>query len=142
MDEGHLDIALMLQNYILQSRSNTVSHAAADGDLVAMRVLISKNPKSIEEKDDLGFTPLAWAGMPVLVIALLGEHGENRKMLARFSKFLAVGSTVAFAVVAFTPLSTIWYGTVSGLNSELRSFAIAPGPFVSGTDGRQYRTLA
>jgi len=61
MDEGHLDIALMLQNYVLQRRSNTVSFAAANGDLDAIRNLLQKSPQSIEEKDELGFTPLAWA---------------------------------------------------------------------------------
>jgi len=61
MDEGHLDIALMLQNYTLQSRSNTVSFAAVNGDLDSIRSLIAKNPQSIEDKDELGFTPLAWA---------------------------------------------------------------------------------
>lgn len=61
MDEGHLDVALMLQNYVLQSRSNTVSFAAANGDMDAIRNLLQKTPQSIEEKDELGFTPLAWA---------------------------------------------------------------------------------
>lgn len=61
MNEGHLDIALMLQNYVLESRTNTVSFAAAHGDLDALRNLLQKNPQSIEEKDGLGFTPLAWA---------------------------------------------------------------------------------
>jgi ankyrin repeat protein len=61
MDEGRLDIALMLQNYVLESRSNTVSFAAAHGDLVALRNLLQEHPQSIEEKDALGFTPLAWA---------------------------------------------------------------------------------
>lgn len=61
MDEGRLDIALMLQNYVLQSRSNTASYAAAHGDLNTLRNLLQTNPQSIEEKDELGFTPLAWA---------------------------------------------------------------------------------
>jgi len=61
MDERHLDIALMLQNYVLESRSNTVSFAAAHGDVDALHNLLKKNPQSIEEKDELGFTPLAWA---------------------------------------------------------------------------------
>lgn len=61
MDEGHMEIALMLQDYALQSRSNTVSFAAAQGDLGKLRSLIQANPQSIEEKDELGFTPLAWA---------------------------------------------------------------------------------
>jgi ankyrin repeat protein len=67
MDEGHLDIALMLQDYELQSRSNTVSFAAVRGDLDGVRNLLQKNPQSIEEKDELGFTPLAWAA----------EKGQN-----------------------------------------------------------------
>ena len=67
MDERHLDIALMLQDYELQSRSNTVSFAAAHGDLDGVRSLLQKNPQSIEEKDELGFTPLAWAA----------EKGQN-----------------------------------------------------------------
>ena len=61
LDEGRLDIALMLQNYILGSRSNTVSFAAAHGDLDVLHNLLQKNPQGIEEKDELGFTPLAWA---------------------------------------------------------------------------------
>ena len=61
MDEGHMEIALMLQDYALQSRSNTVSFAAAQGDLDKLRSLLQANPQSIEEKDELGFTPLAWA---------------------------------------------------------------------------------
>jgi len=60
-DEGHLDIALMLQNYTLQTRSGTMFFAAANGDLDSIRALIAKNPQSVEGKDELGFTPLAWA---------------------------------------------------------------------------------
>ncbi len=61
LDGGHMDIALMIQNYALQSRSNTVSFAAAQGNLDKLRSLLQANPQSIEEKDELGFTPLAWA---------------------------------------------------------------------------------
>ena len=61
MDEGHMDIALMIQDYALQSRSNSVSFAAAHGDLNALRQLLQSNPQNIEEQDGLGFTPLAWA---------------------------------------------------------------------------------
>jgi serine/threonine-protein phosphatase 6 regulatory ankyrin repeat subunit A/serine/threonine-protein phosphatase 6 regulatory ankyrin repeat subunit B len=61
MNGGRSDIALMLQNYVLQSRSNTVGFAAANGNLEAIRNLLQKVPQGIEEKDELGFTPLAWA---------------------------------------------------------------------------------
>lgn len=61
MDEGRLDLALMILNYALEGRSNTVSFAAAHGDLDALRKFLQKNPQNMEEKDELGFTPLAWA---------------------------------------------------------------------------------
>ncbi|MEI8289074.1 MAG: ankyrin repeat domain-containing protein [Verrucomicrobiota bacterium] len=79
MDEGHLDIAFMLQNYVLQSRSNTVSFAAANGNLDAIRSFLQKSPQSIEEKDELGFTPLAWAAKTGQkdAVSLLLSFGAN-----------------------------------------------------------------
>jgi cytohesin len=79
LDEGHLDIALMLQNYTLQTRSNTVSFAAANGDLDSIRSMIANNPQSIEDKDELGFTPLAWAaqaGQKSIVEFLLAKGAD------------------------------------------------------------------
>jgi ankyrin repeat protein len=61
LEEGRLDIALMIQNYALQNCSNTISVAAANGDLDALHDSFLKSPQSIEERDVLGFTPLAWA---------------------------------------------------------------------------------
>jgi len=79
LDEGHLDIALMLENYTLQTRSNTVSFAAANGDLDSIRSMIANNPQSIEDKDELGFTPLAWAaqaGQKSIVEFLLAKSAD------------------------------------------------------------------
>ena len=36
-------------------------------------------------------------------------------------------STVGLAAVVFTPLATVWYGTVSGLSRDLAAFSVLPG---------------
>ena len=61
LDEKHLDVALLIAEANLQTRTNSVSLAAAKGDLDSLRRLLQTNPASIGEKDDLGFTPLHWA---------------------------------------------------------------------------------
>ena len=61
------------------------------------------------------------------VIALVGDAGEHRAELARFSKKVAAVSTLALGAVVFTPLATVWYHAVSGLSSELSAFAFLPG---------------
>jgi hypothetical protein len=61
-----------------------------------------------------------------VAIALLGRRGEHYRELARFGTGLGLGATAALAVVAFTPLATFWYVTVSGLEPELAAFAIVP----------------
>jgi hypothetical protein len=62
-----------------------------------------------------------------VVIALLGERGENRRILARFSLAVGAMSTAGLAAVLFTPLAPIWYRIVSGLSPELAAFAVLPG---------------
>jgi len=62
-----------------------------------------------------------------VVIALVGDAGENRRTLAGFSLGLGAASSIALAVVLFTPLARVWYGTVSGLPEELVAFSIVPG---------------
>jgi hypothetical protein len=62
-----------------------------------------------------------------VVIALLGDGGENRPALARFTKRVAGLSTLALAAVIVTPLAGVWYHTVSGLSPELSAFAFIPG---------------
>jgi hypothetical protein len=59
-------------------------------------------------------------------IALMGRDHEHFQPLARFALTLALSSTVAFALVALTPLADIWFVTVSGLSPELAEFAFLP----------------
>ena len=76
----------------------------------------------------LGFVfRTAGIAMQEVVIALVGDHGENSRVLNRFTLRVGVISTIGLAAVVFTPLATIWYGTVSGLSRELAAFSILPG---------------
>ncbi|HSJ15266.1 MAG TPA: hypothetical protein VK939_12670 [Longimicrobiales bacterium] len=59
-------------------------------------------------------------------IALLGRRLENAARLARFGAILALASSGAMALVAFTPLADFWFVTVSGLPPELARLAILP----------------
>jgi hypothetical protein len=69
----------------------------------------------------------AGIAMQEVVIALVGDAGENRRPLARFSLRIGIFSTVALAAVLFTPLAPVWYRTVSGLAPDLAAFALLPG---------------
>ena len=59
-------------------------------------------------------------------IALLGERGEHYRELRNFVFGLAVFSSAALAIVAYTPLVTVWYRDVAGLPPELVELALAP----------------
>jgi hypothetical protein len=61
-----------------------------------------------------------------VVIALAGRRLEHVPGLARFGALLAVLSSSALAVVAFTPLADVWFLRVSGLPPELAALAITP----------------
>jgi progressive ankylosis protein len=63
-------------------------------------------------------------------IALLGRQCENAGILARFGVFMAVAASGGMALVAFTPLAWVWFGTVSGLPPELVDIAIVPARIV------------
>ena len=39
---------------------------------------------------------------------------------------MAIASSAALAVIAFTPLVTVWYQTISGLSPELAALAVTP----------------
>jgi hypothetical protein len=69
----------------------------------------------------------AGIAMQEVVIALVGDAGENRRVLARFSLRVGAASTAALAAVLFTPLAKVWYRTVSGLSPDLAMFALLPG---------------
>lgn len=76
----------------------------------------------------LGFV-FRTAGIAIqeVVIALVGDGGENRRILSRFTVRVGAASTAGLAAVVFTPLATVWYGTVSGLSQDLAAFSVLPG---------------
>jgi hypothetical protein len=59
-------------------------------------------------------------------IALIGKRHEHFNALARFALVLGLGASGAMALVAFTPLSSFWFVTVSGLSPDLARYAILP----------------
>lgn len=59
-------------------------------------------------------------------IALLGEHNEGFARLRNFAIMLGIIATLALILIAFTPLSGIWFQKVSGLSSDLSQFAVTP----------------
>jgi progressive ankylosis protein len=61
-----------------------------------------------------------------VAIALLGRRAEHYPELARFATVLGLASSAALALVAFTPLATFWYVTLSGLPEDLAAFALIP----------------
>ena len=65
--------------------------------------------------------------MQEVVIALAGEGETNLRLLERFTLRTGAAATALFGLFVFTPLATVWYGTVSGLSPELASFALLPG---------------
>ena len=69
----------------------------------------------------------AGIAMQEVVIALVGDGLENRRVLRRFSLRVGLLATAGLAVVVFTPLATFWYAGVSGLSADLAAFAVLPG---------------
>ena len=59
-------------------------------------------------------------------IALLGKNNEGYKPLRNFAALLGLAVTGGLAIMAFTPLSYIWFHSISGLSMELNRFAILP----------------
>jgi len=59
-------------------------------------------------------------------IALMGDHHENYYMLKKFAWVMGITVVSVLAIVAFTPLSSIWFNDVSGLSLELSDFAYNP----------------
>lgn len=59
-------------------------------------------------------------------IALMGQNNENFRQLRNFAAMLGTGAVLVLSVIAFTPLSTIWYHEISGLSELLTSFSILP----------------
>jgi len=61
-----------------------------------------------------------------VVIALSGRRFENIAVLARFGVGIALASSGALALVAFTPLAGFWFESLSGLTPELAALAYVP----------------
>lgn len=59
-------------------------------------------------------------------IALSGTHGEHAQEVRRTGMALGLLSSLALALVAFTPLQAVWFRRVSGLSETLATFAIWP----------------
>lgn len=59
-------------------------------------------------------------------IALLGEKDENLAGLKRFALRLGAFASGSLMLVAFTPLSLLWFEKVSGLAPELARFSLWP----------------
>lgn len=61
-----------------------------------------------------------------VVIALAGEKFEGFVQLKNFAIKLAVFAAGVLMIIAFTPLSKIWFNDVSGLSISLTEFAEVP----------------
>lgn len=59
-------------------------------------------------------------------IALMGDRGQHYLRLRNFALSLAVFASSGLALIAFTPLSTLWFHRLSGLSPELTRFALLP----------------
>ncbi len=59
-------------------------------------------------------------------IAMLGESPRNARPVFRFAGALMVGASLGLALVAWTPLATIWLQRISGLSGDLAGYAILP----------------
>lgn len=59
-------------------------------------------------------------------IALMGDDFEHHGELKRFAWSLGTATSAGLALVAFTPLSDVYFVGVSGLTDELAAFALTP----------------
>jgi hypothetical protein len=59
-------------------------------------------------------------------IALIGNDFEGYPQLRRFAILLGLGVAASLCLIAWTPLSTIWFRHFSGLTPELTQFALVP----------------
>ena len=59
-------------------------------------------------------------------IALLGERWEHYERLRNFAVVLGLATSTGLGVIAFSPLSTLWFQELSGLSAELTGVALLP----------------
>ena len=68
-------------------------------------------------------------------IALMGDKHRHLPELRRFATGLGLAAAGGMSLVAFTPLSTFWFETLSGLTPELAAFAVFPARAVAFLPG-------
>ncbi len=61
-----------------------------------------------------------------VVIALMGDKGENYRSLRNFGIALSLAVVAGLGLIAWTPLSDFWFRAVSGLTEELTLFSLTP----------------
>jgi hypothetical protein len=61
-----------------------------------------------------------------VVITMLGRDTANRGPVLRFAASLGLTTSIGLAIIVATPLSRVWFQTISGLDSELYHFALLP----------------
>lgn len=61
-----------------------------------------------------------------VVIAILGRSASNRGAVMRFAASLGLATSIGLAIIVATPLSKLWFQTLSGLDAELYQFALLP----------------
>ncbi|MCF6265772.1 MAG: hypothetical protein L3J57_04380 [Desulfuromusa sp.] len=59
-------------------------------------------------------------------IALLGENRDNYFKVRNFAIVLGISTSTCLSLIAFTPLSNLWFQDLSGLNELLTNFAVLP----------------
>ncbi len=61
-----------------------------------------------------------------VAIALLGRDSRSLGRLRNFAALLALTVSGALAVIAFTPISRLWFRDLSGLTDSLTQFSVVP----------------
>ncbi len=59
-------------------------------------------------------------------IAMFGDRWEHYQPIRNFGYGLAAAAGTGLAVIAYTPLATVWFEQISGLTPELAAFAGLP----------------
>ncbi|MCG8452271.1 MAG: hypothetical protein MI717_03695 [Spirochaetales bacterium] len=70
------------------------------------------------------FTAFSLSSQEVVIAKL--NDASDQKVLVRFSSYLALGLTLLYGLIAATPLWRLWFGHVSGLDSQLLEMAQTP----------------
>lgn len=66
-----------------------------------------------------------------VALALLGKNNRNYLPLRNFALLLGSFTLSLFALLSFTPLSSIWFSKISGLSVALTAFSILPTQIIT-----------